>query len=52
MNETVRKSVRIHLRFIMTKVINQSLQHSRFLFHGIEEVIDDAKDPFAKGGLY
>ena len=59
MNETVRKSVRIHLRFIMTKVINRKrgkgdkhfsrrLQHSCFLFHGTEEVIDDAQDPFEK----
>ena len=55
MNETVRKSVRIHLRFIMTKVINRKhlafsrrLQHSCFLFHGTEEVIYDAQDPFEK----
>ena len=55
MNETVWKSVRIHLRFIMTKVINRKhlpfsrrLQHSCFLFHGTEEVIDDAQDPFEK----
>ena len=56
MNETMRKSVRIHLRFIMTKVVNRKkhlafsrrLQHSCFLFHGTEEVIDDAQDPFEK----
>ena len=46
MNETVRKSVRIHLRFIMTKVINRKT--SCFLFHSTEEVIDDAQDPFEK----
>ena len=55
MNETVRKRERIHLRFIMTKVITEKhlafsrrLQHSCFLFHGTEEVIDDAQDPFEK----
>ena len=47
--------MRIHLRFIMTKVINKKtscffafsrcIQHSCLLFHGTEEVSNDGQDP-------